>query len=73
MNSSDEITSAAEPASVADRAAAGTADVELNTAAVVGMTIRKIYVAVIVIIPSIILNRKNNPFFTGTSASSAKI
>ena len=65
MKNSAESTSAAEPAKVADRAAVGIPSAELNTSTVIGVTIRYIYVADIMIIPSIILNKKNKPFLTG--------
>jgi hypothetical protein len=73
MNSIDDSTSAAEPARVADRDADGAFESELNVVTVIGVTIRYIYVAAPVIMPSIILNRKNRYFFTGTSPSAEKI
>ena len=58
---SDDSTSAAEPAKVADFAIVNGASVLLNTLCFAGKIINKIYAAAAVIIPCMILQRKNNP------------
>ena len=69
----DDSTKAVEPAKVADFAIVSGASVLLNTLCSTGKIINKIYAAAAVIIPCMILQRKNDPFLIVSSPIPAYI